>query len=460
LTVLKSSKPAPNAPDDAICGLTARLDALGLNPARDRILLAVSGGPDSMAMARVVKSWHDQSRGAALPLTALVVDHGLRPDSGEEAASVVLALNGMGIRAEVHKITATPPEGGHQAWARQQRYHALVRHALAEDAVIMTAHHADDQVETMAMRLDRGSGLRGLRGIRPLSRISGLRLARPFINVPQDELRGVLSDGAVPVVDDPSNRNRRFTRVRFRQDMAALEDAGAGAPSVRRLGRLAGQIDHVFQRSLDRAIAGRAAVDPAGWAWFQRDLLDDLPLRASQALLARLIRKMGAAGAPPRESQLSDLRQRLLDGGSVTLGGCEWRPWDAGRIILWREAEITSQAIEIIDTYPDSGHGIFDKRWHITAPVPGRVQPLGARGYAALRRLMPDFAGNVRVPARAFWTLPLFIPDQGVSQISADMGLRTLDDHGIIPHLSKDRNELYGFRTTGLRAWFIGGETW
>lgn len=457
---MKSSKPVPNAQANAFSRLIAKIDALGLNPERDRILLAVSGGPDSMAMARVVKAWKDNSNSSIVPLRALVVDHGLREVSSLEAATVADALNAMGIMARVYHITEKPPVGGIQVWARERRYRALVDHALADDTVIMTAHHADDQVETMAMRLDRGSGLRGLQGMRALSSINGLRLARPFLDVPRDELHEVLKDGSVPVVHDPSNHNRRFTRVRFREDMPELCDAGAGPAAIQRLGHLAGRIDYAFEQSLDRAIAGRAAVEAMGWAWFQRDLLRDLPSRAGNALLARLIRKMGAAGAPPREHQLITLQERLLKGDSVTLGGCEWRPWGAERIIIWREAERPSGQIELHHQPPDPGHGIFDRRWHIVAPFAGRVRPLGARGYAALRRVLPGFTGNETVPARAFWSMPVFIPDGTAIRCKADMGLLTLDDHGIIPHLNSDRNDLYSFPKTGPCAWFIGGATW
>jgi len=444
-------------PVDAFSGLTARIDALGLKPARKRILLAVSGGPDSMAMARVVKAWHERARSSLKPLRALVVDHGLRENSSLEAASVAVALTKMGIAAKVHTITARPPKGGHQAWARKQRYHALVQHALADDAVIMTAHHAEDQVETVAMRLERGSGLRGLAGIKRVSTIHGLMLARPFIDVPRKELHEALVDGAVPVVDDPSNQNRRFTRVRFREDMKAFEDAGVGPAAFQRLGALAGRFDHAFECSLDRVISICTGLENSGWAWFQRDLLSDLPVRAGHALLARLIQKMGGSGTPAREDQLTRLRVRLTKGDSVTLGGCEWRPWDTGRIILWREAERPHQQLVFGSDKGIPHHGIFDGRWHVVAPCPGRVQALGADGYAALRRRLPEFPDKENVPARAFWSMPVFIPEVGISHVPADMGLLTLDDHGIIPHLLGNRNDLYSFRKTGLCAGFIGG---
>lgn len=370
---------------------------------------------------------------------------------------VAETLNHMGIKAQVHRITDTPPKGGVQAWARKHRYQALVNHALPDDAVIMTAHHAGDQIETVAMRLERGSGLRGLAGMKPLTRVDGLRIARPFLSVSRDELHQVLADGIVPVVDDPSNRNRKFTRVRFREDMQALEDAGAGPTALKRLGELAGRIDQAFERSIDQAIAGRACLELGGWGWFQRDLLSDLPFRAGLAFLARMYREMRAAGTPPREDQLARLRARLMKGDSVTLGGCEWRPWGTAWFVLCREAERSLQPIEFMSENGTPRHGIFDGRWHVVAPCPGRVQALGAKGYAALRRALPEFSDKDYVPARAFWSMPVFIPDTGISDIPADMGLLTLDDHGIIPHLIFKRNDLYSFRKTGLYAGFIGG---
>jgi len=456
LTGLENSKPNPNAPADLPVKLTGMVAALGLCPSRDNILLAVSGGPDSMAMACLVKAWHDAAPLPRAGLRALVVDHGLRAASGREAAAAATALNAMGIPASVHRITATKPAGGVQAWARRHRYDALIAAALKDDAVIMTAHHADDQIETVAMRLDRGSGLTGLAGMAMMRRQQGIRLARPFLSARRDELHQVLRDGRLPVIDDPSNRQRAFTRVRFRQDLGEMAKLGAGPVELHHLRDLAERMDQVFRESLGKEIDGRVGIEPSGWAWFQHDLLTRLPGRASRALLADLIRRMGAAAGPIRENQLDRLLKQLRKEGGCTLGGCEWRLGHGGDVVICREAEKSIDPVEIKSENGKGIHGIFDGRWHVSAPVSGRIEALGAARYAALRHLAPGIFGPRRVPARVFWSMPVFFPDRGKLSPAKDMGLLTLDDHGIIPHVYKHRNEFYTCREKGVKAWFTG----
>jgi len=168
---------------------SSRLDDLcrdaGLKLSQTPVLLAVSGGADSMAMAHLFCE-HNQRLGVSPSIIrALVIDHGLRPESAKEAATTVRRLEAMGMPSRAERLTAPAPQTGIQAWARQERYKALWRDAIKDHATIITAHHADDQAETVLMRLARGSGLKGLGGIPKDSQFYGVRILRPFFGLPR-----------------------------------------------------------------------------------------------------------------------------------------------------------------------------------------------------------------------------------------------------------------------------------
>lgn len=239
----------------------------------DRIALAVSGGPDSMAMLALLH--------AAFPgqVIAATVDHGLRPEGAAEAAMVADYCAGRGIPHAVLTLATAIGPANIQAAARDARYLVLRGWAAGAGATMLaTAHHADDQAETFLMRAARGSGLAGLAAIRPAQPIGdGGMLARPFLGWRRAELRSVAEAWSLPFVDDPSNANARFDRTRFRALLrdAPWLDAGQIALSA---GYLA-EADHDL-RALEE------------WLWASRaQSNDDDDLRIDVGALPREVRR-------------------------------------------------------------------------------------------------------------------------------------------------------------------------
>lgn len=180
--------------------------------------LAVSGGPDSLALLLLA---HDAMPGR---IAVASVDHGLRAEAAGEVALVERIATERGIPFTPIEVTLAP--GNVQAQARTARYTALAR--WAKDAglgAIATAHHAEDQAETLLMRLNRGSGLAGLAGVRPRSNIGGsnVTLLRPLLGWRKAELAGIVASAGIIAASDPSNANPNFDRARLRASMA---DAG------------------------------------------------------------------------------------------------------------------------------------------------------------------------------------------------------------------------------------------
>lgn len=180
--------------------------------------LAVSGGPDSLALLLLAH--------AALPgqIAVASVDHGLRPEAAGEVALVERIARERGI--PFTPLSVTLASGNSQARAREARYAALAAWAGAEGlGAVATAHHADDQAETLLMRLNRGSGLAGLAGVRAATRIDGtaVTLLRPLLGWRKAELASVVAAAGITPAEDPTNTNPAFDRARLRAALAAAD---------------------------------------------------------------------------------------------------------------------------------------------------------------------------------------------------------------------------------------------
>ena len=270
--------------------------------------LAVSGGPDSMALLALSS--------AVLPgrFQVATVDHGLRAGSRDEAAMVA----GICARLSVphHTLAVTVSSGNIQDAARHARYGALADWARdSRMAAIATAHHADDQAETLVMRLNRASGLAGLAGVRARGLVPGtdLPLIRPLLGWRRTELAGVVADAGWPVADDPSNTDPRFDRARIRMELAQCDwlDAAALSRSAAHLADAQTALDWAVDREW-----GEAVLRDGGVIFYRHGA----PRTVGIAILARSIAALGGA---PRGGEVARLHDALVRGGSGTLAGVQ-----------------------------------------------------------------------------------------------------------------------------------------
>jgi tRNA(Ile)-lysidine synthase len=203
------------------------------------IVLAVSGGPDSIALMWLAARWRRSlSRGPRL--VAVTVDHGLRPEAAAEARGVKHLARSLELPHRTVRWTGPKPKTGLPAAARTARYRLLAQVARGVRAThILTAHTRDDQAETLLMRLLRGSGIAGLAAMARESDRDGVLLARPFLNVSKSQLIATLKKAKIGFADDPTNRDPNFTRPRLRSLMPALAAEGGDA---RKLVRLASRL--------------------------------------------------------------------------------------------------------------------------------------------------------------------------------------------------------------------------
>jgi tRNA(Ile)-lysidine synthase len=208
------------------------------------IVLAVSGGPDSIALMWLAARWRRTlARGPRL--VAVTVDHGLRAEAKAEARDVKRLARALDLPHRTMRWTGAKPKTGLPAAARAARYRLLAQAARASGAThILTAHTRDDQAETLLMRLLRGSGIAGLAAMARQSERDGVLLARPFLHVSKSQLIATLNKAKLGFADDPTNRDPSFTRPRLRTLMPVLAAEGG---DTRNLARLASRLARANQ---------------------------------------------------------------------------------------------------------------------------------------------------------------------------------------------------------------------
>lgn len=296
----------------------ADLDALA--PANQRIGIAVSGGPDSLALLLLAA--------AARPgrVQAATVDHRLRPASGEEAAMVASLCARLGVPHSILIADWTdPPASNLQSEARAMRYRLLTDWARDFGIpAIATAHHADDQAETLLMRLARGAGVGGLGGVRARRALAeDVMLVRPLLSWRKAELVSVVEVAGVKAVDDPTNRDPRHDRVRIRKVLegAKWADPARLAASAAALRDAEEALDWTLAPLIESRIAHEdeaLTIDP-----------QDLPRELQRRLLLAGIAQFGAPA--PRGPDLVRAIAALEEGRTITLsglkleGGASWR---------------------------------------------------------------------------------------------------------------------------------------
>ena len=296
----------------------AALDALAPS---GRVGIAVSGGPDSLALLLLAE--------AARPgeISAATVDHGLRRESADEAAMVAALCQARNIPHATLRVTVEDDPAGVQAAARKARYAALGSWATGQSVGwLATAHHADDQAETVLMRLARGAGMGGLGGIRrsrALTEAPGVTLIRPLLDWTKAELEALVAAAGIEPVRDPSNADPRYDRTRARQLLAGgWPEAGRVSAAARHLAEAENALAWItadLAKTRIRLAEGGATLDASG-------LPRELRRRLLLALFARL-----APGVALRGDSLDRLLEALDARKVATLSGFRCAPGP-----LWR----------------------------------------------------------------------------------------------------------------------------
>lgn len=361
--------------------MISSLGPYGFKDFKAPIALAVSGGADSMALAFLAYRWREN-------IIALVVDHGLRPESACEADQTCARLACMGIPSRLLTLSHLPV-GSTQEEARDARFQALEHACVREGAVVLlVAHHAADQEETLMMRYTRSSGLRGMCGIAVRAIRGRIVVVRPLLRIRPERLRQTLRQAGVNWCEDPSNQKLRYLRVNVRQTITSAQ---------RQEMHCKHQCACAQQEKLQEAVAQWLAYyvtwHPEGWVTLKNDAFKaDNVEQCVDVGVAQLIKLLSGHFYMPRLSSV----QRLKQQGSGSLGGVRlYRRCNARRdYVMMRERRGIEESV------PAQTGQRWDQRWRYIGPSKAgyRVDALGEKAFS-LRE-------GRDIPADVLFTLP------------------------------------------------------
>jgi tRNA(Ile)-lysidine synthase len=406
--------------------LTASLASIAQFESSPFLAVAVSGGPDSLALAILADRWAREKGGA---ICALTVDHRLRPESGDEVRRLGAWLSARAIRHEVLVWTGEKPRTGIQEAARFARYRLLGGwcrdHACLH---LLTGHHRDDQIETHLIRRRAHSGPDGLAGMSAIRELADCRLLRPLLGVAKDRLVACLEAERQPFISDPSNLDPAFERSRLRQ--------GDGAPagqeaSSRLLGdiRALGHRRAAHENDRNTLLARYVNLHPAGFALLDPARMPETSSEMVDRLLSAVTATIGGASYPPRRGRIARLRGGLGEAArrGHTVGGCRFIRWRE-HILVTREL---AKAAPPVRVHPGERMR-WDRRFEImTPPADGGPFTIGYLGLSETPRL-----DRCSLQPRRAWLPRFMIP----------LLPGVWDEEGIaaVPHLGYRREGVVG----------------
>lgn len=300
----------------------------------ERVLVALSGGADSLALAAATAF---EARARDLEVVSLTVDHGLQEGSSDAAARAAAQAATLGIRSRTVRVVVGT-EGGPEAAARTARYGALREAALEENAAaVLLGHTLDDQAETVLLGLARGSGAGSLQGMAAARRDDdGLLWLRPLLSVRRETTRECCAASDLHPWDDPHNSDDRYARVRVREKVLPVLEAELGPGVAVALARTAEQLredSSAFEEMIAETIEDIVEHAEAGIA------VSVAALAANPAALRnRIIRHVAASefGAALTRVQTVEVARLVTDWsgqGPIDLPGCTAQR-TGGRIVF------------------------------------------------------------------------------------------------------------------------------
>ena len=288
------------------------------------IAVGVSGGADSLALA----IWAaENAENCNVKIVALTVDHRLRPESAAEAEYVRKVMQKYGIEHHILIWDGVKPDTGIEEAARVARYNLLKNWCFSHDIKsIMVAHHQFDQAETFFMRLHRGSGLDGLCGMNPVSDYEGLRILRPFLQTNPQKLKDYLKKRKIKWVEDSSNQNEDFLRVKIRKFLPIFsEKTGIDIEKITKTMEILAHSRDYINNQTEKFIKNHChKIGELAYGVAQKTLLqtdDEIVYR----FLAYACRKIGKKIYQPRAEDLIRLQEKIKkeNFSGCTLSGCE-----------------------------------------------------------------------------------------------------------------------------------------
>lgn len=355
--------------------LDALIEAFFQTETPQRLGVAVSGGSDSTALLILLHRFciaHD------IELVCATVDHGLRAEAKAEAAHVARLCAALQVPHETLTWSDWKGKGNVQAAAREARYRLLAdwaqRRQLGEVAL---GHTLDDQAETVLMRLARGAGVDGLSAMAKRRTQDGVTWLRPLLGVERDDLRRFLKEARVAWVDDPTNDDSRFDRIKIRQSWDVLAPLGVTPAALAQVAENMRTAREALSLQT-REAAARCTSLKAGAVRISQVDFDALPDDIARRLILSALSWVNSGIYAPRGRSLQAALRALREEGSATVDGCHLRKV-ADAIWVFREYNaVKDLTVPVGDAW--------DSRWLVQGAEDignYRVSALGGTGLAA-----------------------------------------------------------------------------
>jgi tRNA(Ile)-lysidine synthase len=373
------------------------------------IALAVSGGSDSMALLRLAVQWAKGS----VRISVLTVDHGLRPEAATEAAKVATWCDGLALDHHTLRWEDMKPKTGLQAKARTARYDLMSSWCKANGVkFLLTGHTLDDQAETVLMRQARTDTAESLAGIWETADWAGVKLFRPLLGQSRSDLRKYLKGIGQPWIDDPSNLDTRFERVRVRQILADESRPDLRKMELADIADKAGRAARALASATELWINGQLTSYPEGFGIVPRTGFCELGPELQRRVLQQLLQIYGA-GNRAEPSELDHLATWVMGQGNSrrTLGGAVLACRHASLLIGREWARISP----IPTLVPDSGETLWDGRFLVKAPPKAQVVPVGTLQGVTRREDIPSFVQQ-SLPAVLLGNVGAAIPQLGLGR--------------------------------------------
>lgn len=367
------------------------------------IAVAVSGGSDSLGLLHLTADWAQDLTQTKRKLYAVTVDHGLRPAARDEAGFVGQQAKALGLSHTVLNWH-WDGQGNLMDQARRGRYQVMADWARAQGiGTILLGHTSDDQAETFVMRLGRGAGVDGLAAMAPRFDVDGVTFRRPVLALSRAALRDCLTTRSVTWVEDPSNDDPRFDRVRIRQNLGALDPLGVTPARLSDTAQAMAEAKKALNWALSQW-AGDHVTQIAGDLAIASDGFAQLPREMQRRLMVATLRWISGADYAPRAEALDHLLDQALAAQPATLHGVRMTHRQ-GAIYLFREFRAVAQTSATFGA-------VFDHRWHLhaqpSAGQAGAENPenltLAPLGEAGLKHC--DTWRESGRPAAAHWADP------------------------------------------------------
>ena len=333
-----------------------------------KIFIGVSGGSDSMLLSLFIKRWAEINQ---RKFQGIIVDHGLRKKSFEEAVITQRRLNSLGIQSNIFKLNPNDKRSGVQEWARYERMSLLTGITSMERGILLLGHHLNDQVETILMRMKKNTGFKGAGGINPIIEWYGVPIIRPMLRFSKSQILSTCVHNKISFESDMSNFDEKYERVRERNILEKLNSKIFSLQCFDRMSLAIRKINKEFDNALSKSMFGNVNVDKLGWCEINFQWFMMLHQIVAKKILSTFLKMIGGQRYPSHRNKIDNIYEYIINHFqndvkfcNRTIAGCKIRKWK-NKLILVRIPNQNNQIMKI----PLWKKLIFDGRWIISGNI-------------------------------------------------------------------------------------------